>query len=193
MRFYPSRGVTYESHLTPPPHLIGLRVAALDALLEDENPRRRRQRRRAVARRCPTRRCGRTPAHRATATCSTSTSCAPSSSAAGYERVDQVEDRGQFAVRGGILDLYPATEERAVRVELFDIEVESLRYFSTFTQRSLGETESIEIAPAAELAARAPRAGRDGAVEDERPDIAELLPVDRFRELLDLIPADARR
>ena len=34
VRFYPSRGVTYESHLTPPPHLIGLRVAALDALLE---------------------------------------------------------------------------------------------------------------------------------------------------------------
>ena len=35
VRFYPSRGVTYESHLTPPPHLIGLRVAALDALLEE--------------------------------------------------------------------------------------------------------------------------------------------------------------
>src|ERR687884_1991324 len=33
VRFYPSRGVTYESHLTPPPHLVGLRVAALDALL----------------------------------------------------------------------------------------------------------------------------------------------------------------
>src|SRR5215210_7948822 len=34
VRFYPSRGVAYESHLTPPPHLVGLRVAALDALLE---------------------------------------------------------------------------------------------------------------------------------------------------------------
>ena len=55
--------------------------------------------------------------------------------AAGYERVEQVDDRGQFAVRGGLLDLYPATEERAVRVDLFDMEIESLRWFSTFTQR----------------------------------------------------------
>src|SRR3954471_12506399 len=40
VRFYPSRGVTYESHLAPPPHLVGLRVAALDALLNpgDEEP-----------------------------------------------------------------------------------------------------------------------------------------------------------
>jgi transcription-repair coupling factor (superfamily II helicase) len=58
--------------------------------------------------------------------------------AAGYERVDQVEDRGQFAIRGGILDVFPATDDRAVRVDMFDIEVESLRLFSTFTQRSLG-------------------------------------------------------
>ena len=34
VRYYPSRGVTYESHLAPPPHLVGLRIAALDALLE---------------------------------------------------------------------------------------------------------------------------------------------------------------
>ena len=47
--------------------------------------------------------------------------------AAGYERVDQVDDRGQFAIRGGILDVYPATEDHAVRVDLFDIEIESLR------------------------------------------------------------------
>ncbi len=72
--------------------------------------------------------------------------------AMGYERVDQVEDRGQFAIRGGILDVYPATEDRAVRVDLFDIEIESLRFFSTFTQRSLGEATAVEIAPAAELA-----------------------------------------
>ena len=60
---------------------------------------------------------------------------------AGYERVDQVEDRGQFAIRGGLLDLYPATEDRAVRVDLFGDEIESLRWFSTFTQRSLGDAE----------------------------------------------------
>src|SRR5215208_250028 len=39
VRFYPSRGVTYESHLAPPPHLVGLRVAALDALLEPADAR----------------------------------------------------------------------------------------------------------------------------------------------------------
>ena len=37
VRYYPSRGVTYESHLAPPPHLVGLRIAALDALLETTN------------------------------------------------------------------------------------------------------------------------------------------------------------
>ena len=71
--------------------------------------------------------------------------------ACGYEREEQVFERGQFAVRGGILDIYPATEERAVRVELFGDEVESLRWFSTFTQRSLAEADRVEIAPAAEL------------------------------------------
>ncbi len=123
---------------------------------------------------------------------------------AGYERVDQVEERGQFALRGGLLDVFPATEERAVRVDMFDVEIESLRWFSTFTQRSLGEAQEIEIAPAAELAAehrelaeiaamelpsRRLAAGEGG--EGERPDIAELLPVERFGALLDLVGQDA--
>src|ERR687894_792405 len=113
--------------------------------------------------------------------------------AAGYERVDQVEDRGQFAVRGGLLDVYPATEERAIRVDLFDDEIESLRWFSTFTQRSHGDTDVVEIAPAAELAAEHRELAEIAALEnpDERPDIAELLPVGDFRDLLELIPGDA--
>ena len=86
------------------------------------------------------------------ASCSTSTRRRPDLVAAGYERVDQVEDRGQFAIRGGLLDLFPATEDRAVRVDLFGDEIESLRWFSTFTQRSLGDAEAVEVAPAAELA-----------------------------------------
>src|SRR6266446_2579094 len=40
VRYYPSRGVAYESHLAPPPHLVGLRVAALDSLLGDGSARR---------------------------------------------------------------------------------------------------------------------------------------------------------
>nr|MBA2637348.1 transcription-repair coupling factor [Solirubrobacterales bacterium] len=84
------------------------------------------------------------------------------------------------------------TEDRAVRVDLFDIEIESLRWFSTFTQRSLGEATEVEIAPAAELAAEHRELAEIAALslEDERPDISELLPVERFGAFLDLV-ADA--
>jgi transcription-repair coupling factor (superfamily II helicase) len=194
VRFYPSRGVAYESHLTPPAHLVGLRVAALDALLDrsagSEAPVIVISAV-ALSEKVPD------PALRPHGfTLSVGDlldlqECANDLVAAGYERVDQVEDRGQFAVRGGLLDIYPATEERAVRVDLFDDEIESLRWFSTFTQRSLGDTDSVEIAPAAELAAEHRELAEIAALEDERPDIAELLPVDDFRELLDLIPAEA--
>ena len=110
----------------------------------------------------------------------------------GYSREDQVFERGQFAARGGILDVYPATEERAVRVELFGDEVESLRWFSTFTQRSLAEADAIEIAPAAELDPTYRELAELAASEEgERPDVAEVLPVDSFRTFLELIPDDA--
>ena len=114
--------------------------------------------------------------------------------AAGYERVDQVEDRGQFAIRGGLLDLFPATEDRAVRVDLFGDEIESLRWFSTFTQRSLGDAELVEVAPAAELAPEHRELAEIAALEDEseRPDIAELLPVENFHPFLELVDATRR-
>src|SRR3712207_5823642 len=97
-------------------------------------------------------------------------------------------------MRGDILDVYPATEERAVRCELFDVEVERLTYFSTFTQRSLEEVERVEIAPAAELAPEHRELAEIAASQgddDERPDVAEVLPVGRFREVLDLVPDEA--
>src|SRR5207247_9204540 len=71
--------------------------------------------------------------------------------ACGYERVDQVTERGEFAIRGDILDVYPATEERAVRCELFDLEVERRDYFSTFPPRSLGDAARAEVVPPAVL------------------------------------------
>ena len=80
-----------------------------------------------------------------------------------------------------------------MRVDLFDIEIESLRWFSTFTQRSLGEpTPSRSRPPPSSRRSTAswPRSPRCRDA-DERPDIAELLPVDRFHALLDLAPADA--
>src|SRR6202022_250638 len=102
--------------------------------------------------------------------------------AAGYERVDQVENRAQFAILGGLLDLSPATEDRAVRVDLFGDEIESLKWFSTFTQRSLEDAERVEVAPAAELAEEHRELAEIAALEDaaDRPDIAGLLPVESF-------------
>ena len=193
VRFYPSRGVAYESHLTPPPHLVGLRVAALDALLD--TPAGSEQpvvvvSAVALSEKVPDPKLRPHGFTLRVGELLDLDEAAADLVAAGYERVDQVEDRGQFAVRGGLLDVYPATEERAVRVDLFDDEIESLRWFSTFTQRSLGDADVVEIAPAAELAPEHRELAEIAALEnpDERPDVAELLPVGDFRELLDLVP-----
>ncbi len=198
VRYYPSRGVAYESHLTPPPHLVGLRVAALDALLASKDAEAEPPvvvvSAVALSEKVPD------PALRPHSFTLRRgelldlDECAAELVAAGYERVEQVEERGQFALRGGLLDVFPATEERAVRVDMFDVEIESLRWFSTFTQRSLGDVDEVEIAPAAELAAEHRELAEIAALEEaaNRPDIAELLPVERFGALLDLLGADTQ-
>src|SRR5436190_813707 len=56
---------------------------------------------------------------------------------AGYERVEQAQERGQFALRGGIVDVYPATGREPFRIEFFGDQIESIRAFSPFTQRTL--------------------------------------------------------
>ncbi len=66
----------------------------------------------------------------------------------GYEREAQVEMPGQFAWRGGILDLYPLTDELPVRVELFGDEVDSIRSFDPESQRSLENLQEVRIYPA---------------------------------------------
>jgi transcription-repair coupling factor (superfamily II helicase) len=229
VRFYPSRGVAYESHLTPPPHLVGLRVAALDALLEQLDGRSARAGSGsddapvaadgadgslsideppvvvvsavALSEKVPDPQLRPRSFTLRVGELLDLDECASELVGAGYERVDQVQERGQFAMRGGLLDVFPATEEHAVRVDMFDIEIESLRWFSTFTQRSLGDVEQVEIAPAAELApehrelaeiaaATGAFTATDGDGAEERPDIAELLPVERFGALLELIGAD---
>ena len=68
----------------------------------------------------------------------------------GYVRVDQVEDAGQFSVRGGLIDVFPATEPYPVRIEFWGDDVESLRNFSVYSQRSLGARESVRLYAAAE-------------------------------------------
>ena len=71
--------------------------------------------------------------------------------ATGYERVDLVEERGQFAARGGILDIFPMTHHRPVRVEFFDDEIDSIRRFSPANQRSEENVQETTIFPAREL------------------------------------------
>ncbi len=204
VRYYPSRGTGYESHLAPPPHLVGLRIGALDALTAEPSE--------------PTEPPVVVASAVALAEAVPDASLRPAGFAlhrdeevdlgdvsellveAGYERVDQVTERGQFALRGGILDVFPATEERAARLELFGDEIESIRWFSTFTQRSLGEAERIELDPAAELALehrelaelalddRATRSNPTAAeAELSTPSVIDSLPVDSFRAPLELI------
>ena len=69
----------------------------------------------------------------------------------GYERADMVERQGEFSRRGGILDIFPSTEDFPVRIELFGDEVESLHIFDVESQRSAGERKLIEIAPSREM------------------------------------------
>jgi transcription-repair coupling factor (superfamily II helicase) len=68
----------------------------------------------------------------------------------GFSRVDTVADQGEFAVRGGILDLFPAGEETGLRVDFFGDEIESIRRFDPADQRSLGPAKSLQLLPAAE-------------------------------------------
>ena len=70
---------------------------------------------------------------------------------AGYEREIQVDAPGQFAVRGGILDIYPLTDEVPVRIELWGDEVDSIRTFDPDSQRSIENLERITVYPAGDL------------------------------------------
>ena len=71
---------------------------------------------------------------------------------AAYTRVDMVERRGEFAVRGGILDVFPPTEEHPVRVDFFGDDVDEIRTFAVADQRSFGDPLAEVVAsPCREL------------------------------------------
>ena len=144
---FPSRGVRWESGLEPPPHLIGERARALDvldrgglvcvsatALAEGMPPVAVRPTALRLAQ-------GDEPGIEA---------IARQLADAGYARVERVEERGQFAVRGGLVDVYPTTGREPLRIELFGDEIEQIRAFSPFTQRALRQVEAATIYPAAE-------------------------------------------
>lgn len=69
----------------------------------------------------------------------------------GYERCGQVESPGQFAIRGGIIDIYPLTEETPYRIELWDNEIDTIRSFDVESQRSIEKVSKIFIYPASEI------------------------------------------
>ncbi len=143
----PGRGVRWGSGLEPPPHLVGERARALDvlaggglvcasatALAEGVPP--------LAARAEPVRLdVGAEPGL---------DGLAESLALAGYERVDRAEERGQFAVRGGLVDVFPTTGREPLRVELYGDEIEQVRAFSPFTQRALHPVDGAVIYPAVE-------------------------------------------
>ena len=69
----------------------------------------------------------------------------------GYEKEYQVENSGQFAVRGGILDIFPLTEEQPVRIELWGDEIDTIRSFDVESQKSIDNLEEVIVYPACEL------------------------------------------
>jgi transcription-repair coupling factor (superfamily II helicase) len=169
----PSRGVTWESGLEPPPHLVGERARALDVLARGGLVCASA---RALAEALP-------PADARPAALELSAGnelgvdgLAEELALAGYERVERVDDRGQFAVRGGLVDVFPTTGREPLRIEFFGDEVESIRAFSPFTQRALHPVERSTIYPAAER-----RLDLDEAWHGDK---GEVRPVPR-----DLVPA----
>ncbi len=75
---------------------------------------------------------------------------------AGYTRCERVESAGQFAVRGGIIDIFPSDSDSPVRLELWGDEVDSLSYFDVASQRRTETAEGITVPPAAELLCDSP-------------------------------------
>ena len=128
---------------------------------------------------------------------------------AAYTRVDLVERRGEFAVRGGIVDVFPPTEEHPVRVDFFGDTVEEIRYFSVADQRSSDLTlTEITASPCRELLLTDEVRARAAALADQHPELVEMLDkiaqghqvdgmealspalVDGMELLVDLLPTD---
>src|SRR4051794_29150482 len=95
---------------------------------------------------------------------------------AAYTRVELVEKRGEFAVRGGLLDVFPPTEPHPVRVEFWGDEVDELRYFSAADQRSRDERpERLWAPPCRELLLSDAVRQRAAALAVEHPELMEIL------------------
>ncbi len=94
----------------------------------------------------------------------------------GYQRVDMVVKRGEFAIRGGILDVFATTSEHALRLEFFGDELEDVREFSVADQRSIAsQVDHLEIYPARELLITPQVALRAREMAHEFPNLTQML------------------
>jgi transcription-repair coupling factor (superfamily II helicase) len=158
----PSRGVQWGSGLEPPPHLVGERARALDVLAAGGLVCASAA---ALAEPLPPPEARPEPIVLDRAGAPGLDALAEQLALAGYERVDRVQERGQFAVRGGLVDVFPTTGRDPLRIELFGDDIEAIRAFSPFTQRALHDVERAVVYPAAER--------RVDLVEPSLPDEAE--------------------
>ena len=166
----PGRGVRWSSGLEPPPHLVGERARALDVLAEGG----------LVCASATALAEGMPPVSERPAPVRLEVGAEPgldglaeSLALAGYERVDRAEERGQFAVRGGIVDVFPTTGREPLRVELYGDEIEQVRAFSPFTQRALHTVDDAVVYPAVERKAdlREPTLADDEELQPPAPEI----------------------
>lgn len=129
--------------------------------------------------------------------------------AAAYVRVDLVERRGEFAVRGGIVDVFPPTEDHPLRIDFWGDEVEEIRWFSVADQRTTDAVERLWAPPCRELLLTDEVRGRAAALSTEHPALAELFGkvaeghavegmeslapvlVDELELLVEVLPSDA--
>ncbi|MGH3079112.1 MAG: transcription-repair coupling factor, partial [Gaiellaceae bacterium] len=165
----PSRGVRVDSGLEPPAHLVGERFRALAVLaaggLVCASAR-------ALAEGLPPDDTRPAAIRLAVGDETGLDALVEALALAGYERAERVEERGQVAARGGLVDVFPSTGREPLRIEFFGEEIEQVRAFSPFTQRALHAVADATIHPAAERRRDLVDPGRDPA---EPP--ADLRPV----------------
>ena len=143
----PGRGVRWGSGLEPPPHLVGERARALDVLARGGLVCASAA---ALADLLPPSSARPEPIRLAVGDEIAIDVLAGRIALAGYERVERADERGQLAVRGGILDVFPTTGREPLRLEFFGDEIEQIRAFSPFTQRALRPLQKCVVYPAVE-------------------------------------------
>jgi transcription-repair coupling factor (superfamily II helicase) len=143
----PSRGVHWGSGLEPAPHLVGERARALDILSAGGLVAASAA---ALAEPMPPPAARPEPVRLLPGEEVSLEQLIESLALAGYERVERADERGQFAVRGGLVDIFPTTGREPLRIEFWGDEIEQMRAFSPFTQRALHAVEQAVIYPAAE-------------------------------------------